>query len=47
VPPTTLLEVKHLITTSDSSQLGRHCRRILRSSNPERITHMLAELNQA
>ncbi len=46
VPPTTLLEVKHLISTSDSSELGRHCQRILRSSSPERINRMLAELNR-
>ncbi len=47
VPPTTLLEVKHLITTSDSSELARQCQRILRSASPARINHMLAELNQA
>ena len=44
VPPTTLLEVKHLITGSDAGELGQLCRRLLRSGNPERINRLLEEL---
>lgn len=45
VPPTTLLEVKHLITQSHAGELARLCRRILRSGSSPRIKRLLGELN--
>ncbi|MFA5530597.1 MAG: phosphoenolpyruvate--protein phosphotransferase [Thiohalomonadaceae bacterium] len=45
MPPSAMLEVKRVITQSNTGELRRRVARLLRCTDPEQLTHHLAQLN--